>query len=283
MDITEVIRSRIGDLTRKQKSVAEYMISHPDEMAYITLRDLSKKTGVTEITILNACQALGYNGISSLKYEFRQFMLMDQKTDVMEEKDSYSEGVPQYEQSGKERFLEKIGNDEIKMINTYWKTLNLDNIFRAAELFMESDRILLCGRGFSFIVAEHLQSYLSYSDIFSTVINTELNDTTYCAFSAIREDTLVVAISLPDYYFMTVKIAEYAKSKANARLLAITDRENSEVASIADLVLTAPTMTSVFINTLSSVMMLLNLLGSALNYLKSKKENGPADKDRRKL
>ena len=62
-DILTIIRKKKNGLTKKQRIVAEYMLEHQDEMSYITLRDLSRKIGVTEITILNTCQALGFDGI----------------------------------------------------------------------------------------------------------------------------------------------------------------------------------------------------------------------------
>ena len=49
MDIIENIKKRSTELTRKQYMVAKYMIDHPDEMAYITLKELSQNIGVTEM------------------------------------------------------------------------------------------------------------------------------------------------------------------------------------------------------------------------------------------
>ena len=72
MDIIENIKKRSTELTRKQYMVAKYMIDHPDEMAYITLKELSRDIGVTEITILNTCASLGYEGFTQIKYEFRK-------------------------------------------------------------------------------------------------------------------------------------------------------------------------------------------------------------------
>ena len=71
MVIIENIKKRSTELTRKQYMVAMYMIDHPDEMAYITLKELSQNIGVTEITILNTCASLGYEGFTQIKYEFR--------------------------------------------------------------------------------------------------------------------------------------------------------------------------------------------------------------------
>ena len=272
-DILTIIRKKKNGLTKKQRIVAEYMLEHQDEMSYITLRDLSRKIGVTEITILNTCQALGFEGINAVKYEFRKAQILEEKTDVIDEISTYNIGVvPGYELSDKEQFLKEVGTEEIGMLKDYWASVDLHRIFEAAELCTGYDRVFICGRGFSYTVAELLQNYLSYGDIYASVVNTELNDNTYGMLPVLKPDTLVIVISFPDYYYMTTKVAEFAK-KAGAKLLTVTDREDTEVARLADLVLAAPTRSRIFMNTLSAVMMMLNLFASALTSLQPEKSS----------
>lgn len=272
MEIFELIKEKSSKMTKKQRTVALYMSAHPDEMAYITLRDLSRKIGVTEITILNTCQSLGFNGFNELKYEFRKAIVIEEKTDVLKEKATYNGAVPVYELDDKQQLLKAIGETEVQTFAKYWDQVDLKEIFEAAKLFMKYERIFICGRGFSFTVAELLQNYLSFSDVFSVAINTEINDSTYAALSAIHKETLVVAVSFPDYYFMTTKMAEYAHA-SGAKLLLITDRPDSDAAAYADIMLTVPSTTRVFLNTLSAVMFLLNLLGSALKMIQTEKSS----------
>ena len=272
-DILTIIRKKKNGLTKKQRIVAEYMLEHQDEMSYITLRDLSRKIGVTEITILNTCQALGFEGINAVKYEFRKAQILEEKIDAIDEISTYNIGVvPGYELSDKEQFLKEVGTEEIGMLKDYWASVDLHRIFEAAELCTGYDRVFICGRGFSYTVAELLQNYLSYGDIYASVVNTELNDNTYGMFPVLKPDTLVIVISFPDYYYMTTKVAEFAK-KAGAKLLAVTDREDTEVARLADLVLAAPTRSRIFMNTLSAVMMMLNLFASALTSIQPEKSS----------
>ena len=82
-----------------------------------------------------------------------------------------------------------------------------------------------------------------------------------------NEDAIMVAVSFPDYYFMTLKLAEFAK-KNRVTILAITDAPNAEVTEFADFTLTVPSMTRAFLNTLSAPMFLVNLLTSAVKILK---------------
>ena len=75
-------------------------------------------------------------------------------------------------------------------------------------------------------------------------------------------------ISLPDYYFMTTKVCEFAKER-HANILCLTDSMKSPIARFGDLVLLAPCATRLFLNTIAPMMALSNLLTSALNIEKS--------------
>ena len=58
MEILKRIEDTYPKMTRKQKQIADYMVSHAENMAFITLRDLSHEVEITEITILNFANTL---------------------------------------------------------------------------------------------------------------------------------------------------------------------------------------------------------------------------------
>lgn len=269
MNIMDNIKLQSEHLTKKQRKVADYMLEHPDEMGYITLKELSQELGVTELTILNTCTSLGYEGYNMVKYEFRKVMIMKKKIDVLEDKENYLEKVPRYEQDNREKVFYEIGDEEIKSITGYWNHVKSEQYFEAAQEFLKSKQIFLCGRGISFCVAEFLKNRLSSCDMLGILVNTELNDEVYSMLNAVTEDSLVVAISFPDYYFVTDKVAEYSRQK-NAKIVAITDRVDANVAQYADVTLAAPAMTRIFLNTLTGPMLMLNLLTSAIKLQQGK-------------
>ncbi len=107
----------------------------------------------------------------------------------------------------------------------------------------------------------------------SVVMDTELNDNIHMGLPLIQNQTLTVVISFPDYYFMTEKIAEYAKSKGS-HVIAITDSKEAAITRFSDDVLTVPSHTRLFLNTLSIPMGLLNVLTSAIDIEKNFKGKG---------
>ena len=60
MDIIQRINALYPKMTKKQKSIADCLLESPEDIAYITLAQLSKKTASSELTLLRFCQKLGY-------------------------------------------------------------------------------------------------------------------------------------------------------------------------------------------------------------------------------
>lgn len=279
MDIIEVIRGRYCELTRKQKKIADYMLENMEKMSFITMKELSAETSVTEVTILNACNAMGFESFKEVKYEARKYLGLREKLTLHESGDYNSEYIPKHELNDKKNFLKKIWEEESALWEVYAQSVDFDEIFRIARELIAKKNIVLCGRGISKILAEFFCVRLSGCSMSSVIMDTELNDSIHAALPMIQSDTATVVISFPDYYFMTDKIAEYAKSQGS-RVLVITDTRSAKIAGFADDILTVPSDTRLFLNTLSMPMGLVNILTSAIDIEKnnSGKENGVTEK-----
>ena len=254
------------------------MEQNPQLMSYITLKELSNDLQVTEITVLKTCQSLGYGGFNDIKYEFRKTAIEKRKTDVLDEKNSYTETIPAYESEDERKFLKSVGDNEAQMIVRFWEETDIEAIFKAAGMILGKKKIYICGRGISFLLAKCMVDYLYGCNCFASAVNTELNEEVYGVLSELNEDAIMVAVSFPDYYFMTLKLAEFAK-KNRVTILAITDAPNAEVTEFADFTLTVPSMTRAFLNTLSAPMFLVNLLTSAVKILKNDKKDSEKEKE----
>jgi len=86
-NIVETIRQKYPAMTRKQKSIADFMLADPDSMAFMTLKELSEKTNVSETTILHTCTALELSNYNELKYEFRKYLNERTKTEVQQQEE----------------------------------------------------------------------------------------------------------------------------------------------------------------------------------------------------
>lgn len=257
------IEKRYPFMTKKQKQVADYMKENVETMTFITLRDMSRELKVTEITILNTCKVLGYGSFNEVKYEIRKYININRRIGLYEQNEYFHTDVPAYELNDKERLLADICMEERGLFDEFAKNFDSRYLMNVAKLFLKYRKIILCGRGMSYIVCQWLSSNLAVVQIPSMIMNTELNENIYAALPAIDRNTLLVAVTFPDYYFMTEQIAKYAKKKG-AKVLGITDHEEAEIVKYTDELLTVCTTTRMFLNTASMPMALVNLLVSAI-------------------
>ncbi len=262
-DIMMSIEQCYPTMTRKQRQIADYMKDNIDTMAFITLKEMSKELGVTEITILNACKVLGYNSFNEVKYEIRKYINMNRRIGLYRQNDYFNTDVPEYELSDKEQLLTEICGEERELMEEFARNFDSRRFMRVAKLFFKYQKIVLCGRGMSFIICQWLASDLAGAQIPSMLVNSELNESVYSALPVFDKNTLIVAVTFPDYYFMTEQIARYGKKKG-AKVLGITDTPEAEIARYADELLTVRSTTRMFLNTASVPMAVINLLVSAI-------------------
>ena len=95
MNVIERIQEKYGEMTKKQRVLADYMLENPDSMSFMTMKNLSSRTQVSEMTILHYCGALGYGNYNELKYEFRKYINERNKIEVQRENAYLNSSVPE--------------------------------------------------------------------------------------------------------------------------------------------------------------------------------------------
>lgn len=268
IDIVSNIQKRYATLTKTQQRIADFMLADPQSMTFITLRELSAAVNVSEITILNTCVALGYENFNEVKYEFRKYVSMQCKVMVQVENNYASPNVPRRELQDKHNLLLQVCQEEYDMTKQFFESLNFESIFEAAQMILKARAVVICGYGVSKQVADFFSMRLALLGLPSLVVNTESADSIQAALPFLTEEVLLVAISFPDYYLMTTKVAEYAKS-GDVPVLAVTDSLVSPIVQYATITLTASTTTRLFLNTIGLPLMLINFLTTTVSIEKS--------------
>lgn len=130
MDIISTIKEKYSGLTRKQKQIADFMLDHIERMSFLTLRELSKETGITPMTILNTCTALGYSSFNEMKYESRKYLSLQEKVEVQRFNEYSSTYIPSYwgdeSQGGRRKYyrLTEIGHENMRLAFESWSRVD---------------------------------------------------------------------------------------------------------------------------------------------------------------
>lgn len=219
MDILEHIQELYPTLTKKQKTIADYLIANPEEISYITLAQLSQQTRSSELTLLRFCQKLGCSTFVGLKEQFRDYT---QKMIRIASSSTYF--VPELE-AGKaperERMLLEICSQEVSAFSEFISDLPMDTILAASDKIRRSNRIFIFAHDISKVPGEFLKLRLLI--LYYNVILIDLSDLeqTQKTLRKLTEGDLVILFSFPRYYFPIGNIAKKA-SESGVPILTIT-------------------------------------------------------------
>src|SRR3954465_615910 len=65
--LSTYISARFDEFSRSQKDVAQYVVDHPDEVAFHTAEELARRANTSSSTVVRFSQALGFEGFPELQ------------------------------------------------------------------------------------------------------------------------------------------------------------------------------------------------------------------------
>ena len=270
MDILEHLQKLYPALTKKQKTIADYLIANPEEISYITLAQLSHQTHLNDLssalytsnaTIVRFCQKLGYSNFLDLKEQFRDYT---QK--MIKQASSSSFFLPERtsgEDTEREQMLHEICNTEAAVFSDFITNINLESVIKASDEIRKSTRIYIFAHDISLVPGKFLQSRLEILYLNSALIDLSDLEVTQKIIQQLTDGDLVIFFSFPRYYFPIGNIAKKA-AKSGVPILTITDSDTSPAAAHSTLLLLCPTSTKLFYNSMTAPMAMLNILASCL-------------------
>ena len=228
MDILEHLQKLYPALTKKQKTIADYLLANPEEISYITLAQLSHQTGTSELTLLRFCQKLGYSNFLDLKEQFRDYT---QK--MIKQASSSSFFLPERtsgEDTEREQMLHEICNTEAAVFSDFITNINLESVIKASDEIRKSTRIYIFAHDISLVPGKFLQSRLEILYLNSALIDLSDLEVTQKIIQQLTDGDLVIFFSFPRYYFPIGNIAKKA-AKSGVPILTITDSDTSPAAA----------------------------------------------------
>jgi len=251
----QLILANISQLTKNQKKIAQFLIDHPEEIAFSSIDTIADKLKVGKATIVRLAQALGYKGFLDLKAEL-SVKLRDNLTSAKKFKAAL-DSAPL-----KSDYITVIANNEIENIRLTFDKLDRASFDKAIDICVSASKIYTMGAGISM----HLSQLTAY---FLNRITLKATAFTSCGFSfheqilSIKKDDAIIAISLAPYTLATIEAAELARSKG-VKVISITDKLIAPIAEFSDIVFPVFSNNIVFINTASAILTLVCALATGI-------------------
>jgi DNA-binding MurR/RpiR family transcriptional regulator len=233
--LTRRIAAEMATYPERMRSVAAFVIEHPQEVALLSMREQARRAGVLPATMTRFAQRLGYSGYDELRALYAQSI----RGQVSDFGARASELAARKSRLGEPSFASAIAgalNDRVAALTTPER---LATIVAAGAVLTRARRIFCLGHRSSYAPAYH---FAYVAGLYGAP--TRLLD----AAGGIGADELngagpgdaMLAVSFAPYTRITVSIAKDA-SDLGVDLVALTDDRTSPLARAAAVTIVVPT------------------------------------------
>lgn len=247
-DVKKRIKRKLANLTKSQKTIANYIVENPQKFALSSLRVLEKELKISKSTIVRLAQELGYDGFHELKLEFFEGIR------------NSLDPLPRYktflsEPHEKLNFIRLIADETINNIQKSLQLIDNAQYNKALEIIKKANHVYNVGVGISSCLAEMAtylfarvsinSNFMSYGALKFTeqIINISKND-------------VIFAFSFPPYSRETIEAARYAKERT-IKVISVTDNATSEIVQYSDAFIQVFVKSMTISNSIMSVLVLL--------------------------
>ncbi|RKD34527.1 MurR/RpiR family transcriptional regulator [Thermohalobacter berrensis] len=251
-DLLKLIQVKFNKLSKGQKLIAEYILSHYDKAAFMTAAKLGEMVGVSESTVVRFANALGFSGYPTLQKALQE-LIKNKLTTV--QRLSMSNNFSNKKSSG---LIKKVLKAEMDNIRATLDEIDEEVFDKVIDSIFKAKRIYILGLRSSATLANYLGFYLGLI-LDNVKIVTYGVSNVFEQLLRVTEEDLVIGISYPRYSKRTMEALRYAKSQ-KANIVGITDSYISPIASISDFTLIAKSNMASFVDSLVAPMSLLNAL-----------------------
>lgn len=259
-DLLKQIQNMMPELSKGQRAIGRYIIENYDKAAFMTAAKLGVAVDVSESTVVRFAIALGYEGYPELQNSLREFIR--NKLTAVQRIEITNDRL------GNADILERVLNTDIEKIKSTLETVDRKHFRSAVEEIINARKIYIIGVRSSASLAYFLDFYfrLIFRDV--KFVQTTSGSEMFEHLLRVGKEDAVVAISFPRYSKRIINGVEYAKSQG-AKIIALTDSEQSPIASYADSLLIAKSDMASFVDSLVAPLSIINALIVAIAKEKS--------------
>jgi DNA-binding MurR/RpiR family transcriptional regulator len=251
-DVIDELRRQYDRLTQSQKRIAEYIVDHPDRVAFSTVDQMAGQLDVNPSTIVRFTYRLGLKGFPDLQERTRQLVRgqLSAASEIVNENSVlvHLEGTT---------FGTSLGQDLQNLRRTI-SALKVEDLQRASDMIAAARHVFVVGSFNAYSVAFFLGLALDRIRGNTTVWSGDMTLQASQSLDLGPDDCLIAFTSAP-YAVSTQRAAQLAK-EAKSKVIAVTDTPISAVGQIADVILAAASTGAGLQNSFVAAMAVANAL-----------------------
>ena len=267
LTISDRIQSKLDDLTRAERQLAQSILENYPASGLGPLSVLAKDANVSGPTVARMVQKLGFKGYPDFQAALREELKAKVKSPIAKH-DTWTEGAP----SG--HLLNRFTDAVIDNIRHTLGQIDPDMFDSACDLVADPDRhVYIVGGRITHTLAEYLFLHMQVIRPNVTHIQTTSSTWPHYLLNA-QEGDIFVIFDMRRYENNTLKLAEMARAKG-AHLILFTDQWRSPVHHLADISLSARIVVpSAWDSTATTLLLVETMIAAVQN------ADWPATKDR---
>lgn len=256
------ITERQQSFSKGQKRIAQYIIEHYDQAAFMTAYRLGVTVGVSESTVVRFAAELGFEGYPQLQKAMQE-LIRSKLTSVQRIEVTRA-------RMRDDEVLDNIIGCDLANIRQTLEELPRDVFYQAADALVGARRVYIFGAGSCRTLASFMAYYLKLLLVDVQLIYTNSETEIFEDMLHINAQDVIVGFSFPRYSSKAVKAMHFAHSR-DAKVIAVTDSEISPIAKYASWLLLAHSDMATIVDSLVAPLSIVNALIVAIS-LKKKEE-----------
>lgn len=205
-----------------EQGALSYILEHPDEIPYLSVKLLSERTFSSPATIVRLCRKLGFEGYRDLQKQLLyELAVRDREQD---------KGKSRVTEGSLSDITEKITYRNIASLEDSMKLVDLAVLEQAIDLICRAETVLLFGLGASLLVAQ--DAYLKFIRIDKRCSCCDDIHSQYVIAQNAKPSDVAIIISYSGRTEEIVRCAEYLKVQGTPQI-AITRFEPSPISRLA--------------------------------------------------
>ncbi len=243
------LESRAEGLSKTQRTLARYVLANYHAVAFSTVSELARLSGVSEATVVRFADALGFDGYPAFQRELRRELSVELKAGARQTGDRAQDIVP-------DSPFSTVLAKELDNISYLENNLDEASLKAAAKMLRRAEHILVVGARASASLAHHLWFALDKMRYPARLIDKNNSDA-FDRMSRMGSKDCMVLIGFPRYLARLVDISNYAHARG-IKIITVTDSPLTPFK--ADVKLSAPINSSTFFGFQCAPLILVNTL-----------------------
>lgn len=227
-NLMDSITEQYHSFPRSGKKLADYIFANRGDAQYLSISDLSEKSGVSEASITRFCRSLGLSGYNA----FKLALARSERVSDLGEPMGTPEGISSEDSLGS--IFQKLHASNILSLTETLNLLDEAAVEQAADLLSKADRIYCFGQGGSMVMA--MEAWARFSTATSRFIHIQDSHMQSINISLSTDRDVILFFSYSGSTKDMEDIMTIAKQR-NIPVILVTHFPRSRAAEFADIIL----------------------------------------------